>query len=269
MGADKQLDLFCPIAGPAGWDPPSEETWPTIAWDSLDDDSLIAALPHAGMRDSVGLAAEAGRRRLAAAISALEALCRRFAGFGVHRIVPEQAAGLAALALIGGPDAAQTVARLIVKRVVQGPCLRNAVTAAARLRAKLPAGVVLGLLRHDDPQIRADACRCARPWPEAIPLLRDLLDDLHSNVRKAAACALGRMGRNEARAVLARYLREEPSAELIDAIAAVADEDCVILLGQIARGVPNLLEMALDVLDEIDHPRAGKVAVVIRVSRST
>ena len=170
---------------------------------------------------------------MTAAIPALEALCRRFSGFGADRIVPEQAAAIDALAQIAGPDAAHALARLIARRMVQGPCLQQAVGAAARLGAKLPAGTVLELLRHDDP---ADSRGCVpvrpglrRKW---LRRLRDLLDDLQRPVRMAAACALGLMGRNEVRPLLTRYLREEPSAELIDAVAPIADEECVILLGR-------------------------------------
>ena len=54
----------------------------------------------------MALAAEAGRRRLAAAVPSLETLCRRFSGFGIDRMVPEQAAALQALAAIGGREAA-------------------------------------------------------------------------------------------------------------------------------------------------------------------
>jgi hypothetical protein len=180
MGAAEQLDLFRASAESVERRAPGDAARPVIACDTLDDDSLLAAILDADLRNSVALAAEAGRRRLAAAIPALEALCRRFAGFGLDRIVPEQAAALEALATIGGSEAADALVRLIAKSVVHGPCLQRAASAAARFGAKLPAGTVLGLLRHDDPQIRAAACRCARPWPEAIPLLRDLLDDLVS-----------------------------------------------------------------------------------------
>jgi hypothetical protein len=75
------------------------------------------------------------------------------------------------------------------------------------------------------------------------------------------------MGRNEARSLLARYLREEPSTELVDAIAPVADADCIILLGRIARSVPSLSEAVLDAFDGIDHPRAEKIATATRESR--
>src|SRR5882724_1592566 len=101
MAAVEQLDLFSVSIGPAERDVPRRTTEP-IASDTLDDDSLLAAIPDAGIRESVALVTEAGRRRLAAAIPVLEALCRRFAGFGADRIVPEQAAALDAFVKIGG-----------------------------------------------------------------------------------------------------------------------------------------------------------------------
>jgi hypothetical protein len=260
----QQLDLFRHVPAPAEPPPSDEVARPIIGSDSIEDEELVAALPHASLADSVALAAEAGRRRITAAIPALEALCGRFSGFGADRIVPEQAAAIDALAGIAGADAAQALARLIARRIVQGPCLRRAVTAAACLGARLPAARVLNLLHHDDPQIRADACRFAQPSPEMLGQLRDLLDDLQRPVRMAAACALGLMGRNEVRPLLTRYLREEPSGQLINAIAPVADEECIVLLGRIARTTPDLLAPALDSLDAIEHPRAARMAALIR-----
>jgi hypothetical protein len=266
-GSARQFDLFRPRERPGQPDHPSTQPRQVVGCEKLDDGTLIAALGRAGIRDCLALAAEAGRRRLAAAIPALDAVCRRHAGFGADRIVPEQAAAIDAVAMIGGPDASLTLARLIAQRVVQGPCLQRSVAAAARLGARLPSGRVAELLQDGDPKIRADACRCARPWPEVLPALHVLLDDGHADVRKAAACALGRMGRSELRPLLVRHLREAPTAELIDAVAAVANEECVILLGRIARTAPDLMEAALDALDAIDHPRAAKIAAAIRENR--
>src|SRR5438874_5100369 len=71
----------------------------------MDDEALIAAIPQSQFADSSRLAAEAGRRRLAGGVPALAELCLRFAGFGVDRLVPEQAAAIEGLAVIGGRDA--------------------------------------------------------------------------------------------------------------------------------------------------------------------
>jgi HEAT repeat protein len=266
--SDEQLDLFSGSGEWVGRPRPRGEEPPAIAWNTVDDDTVIAAIAEADLVEGPALIAEAGRRKLARSIPALEALCRRFAGFGIERVVPEQWAAFEALAVIDGVEAAQAVARLIAKRVVQGPTLKKAVDAAARLGASLPADVVLELLRHDDPDIRAGACRCTRLWPPAISLLIDLLDDLQPNVGMAAACALGRLGRAEARPVLLRLLRDQPSPEIIDAIVPVADEDCVVLLGRVARLAPDQADATLDALEAIDHPRARTVAASVREARN-
>jgi hypothetical protein len=230
-----------------------------------DDDTVIAAIAEADLIDAPAVIAEAGRRRLARAVPALEAVCWRFSGFGVERLVPEQSAAFDAMAALGGLEAAQAVARLIAGRAVQGPTLRIAAAAAARLDASLPADTVMQLLRHDDPDIRTNACRCARRWPAAIPQLIDLLDDLQLRVGVAAACALGHLGRAEARPVLLHLLQNQPSQEIVDAIVPVADEDCVVLLGRIARRAPGLAGAILDALDAINHPRARAVARSLRI----
>ena len=42
------------------------------------------------------------------------------------------------------------------------------------------------------------------------------------------------MGRNDARPMLLRLLQQAPSAAVIDAISAIADEECLVILGRIA-----------------------------------
>jgi HEAT repeat protein len=208
----RQLDLFSEGAGSAERRPPSARIrQEALAAASLDDTALIEAIPDAGIANATELAAEAGRRRLAAAVPALERLCRRFVGFGSGRTIPEQLAALEALAMIGGPPARQAIVRIIVSRVVQGPGLVSAIAAAVHLGADLPTDVGLDLLRHADPGVRSGACGCIGTSPAVIPILVDLKGDLDLNVSRAAACALGRLGRPEARAALLGLLREQPS----------------------------------------------------------
>jgi HEAT repeat protein len=258
-----QLDLF------SGTDkqPPSQArpsmgpTAPIAA--ELDDGALIAAIPDASLATVATLTAEAGRRRLAAAIPALEQLCRRFAGFGLERAVPEQVAALRALAFIGGPTAAQSVARLIVRSIVQGPTRKVAVGIAAELQSPLPAETVQTLLQDADTDLRADGCRCVGTWRAAIPMLLELTDDSDGRVRIAALCALGRRGWHGARPALARLLREAPSPEVIEAVCEIADEDCIIVLGRIVRTRPALAGAAREALATIDHPRARQVLAAL------
>src|SRR5258708_26070453 len=119
---DQQLDLFSSSGIQAERPlPQSMELRPTAT--ALDDQALIAAIPESNLADSIALATEAGRRRLAAAVPSLEALCRRFSGFGADRMAPEQAAALQALAVISGRQAAQPVSRLVRRWRGPGPPL--------------------------------------------------------------------------------------------------------------------------------------------------
>jgi hypothetical protein len=153
--SDGQFDLFAGIGiTPARQLPPdAKPAGPSPA--SLDDVALLEAIPASGLADGPPLAAESGRRRLVAAIPVLEDYCRRFAGFGVQRALPEQVAVLDALAAIGGREAARSVARIIGRCWVQGPTLASAVAAAAGLGSLLSADIVAALLRLPIPQSAA------------------------------------------------------------------------------------------------------------------
>jgi HEAT repeat protein len=265
---EQQLDLFA-HSGAAMKGNLSQSTCQALLPAEIDDESLVAAIPASTLDESRKLVAEAGRRRLATAVPALAALCRSFTGFGARRIIPEQIAAIEALTIIGGREAAHAVSEMIERAVVQGPGLQVAVSAAARLGTVLSSGTLCQLLRHAEPRIRAHACRCARPLPEPILLLIDLLDDLDQRVATSAACALGRMGRIEARGRLKTLLRDAPSEEVIEAVSTIADEECAVLLGRIARSDSVLADAALATLENIDHPRAVVITAAIRRLRPT
>jgi hypothetical protein len=262
--SEQQLDLFSDMGDRVARGPSRSAGQPLSAT-GMDDEGLIAAIPESDLADSCVLAAEAGRRRLAAAVPALATLCRRFTGFGAQRPVCEQVAAIDGLTMIGGRDAAHAVGEMIERAVVQGPTLQIAVSAAARLRSPLSPETLRRLLRHAEPGIRADACRCARPLPDLISILIDLLDDFdQKSVARAAALALGRMGRTESRPILKRLLQDGPSEEVIDAVSSIADEECAVLLGRIARSGSVLADAALISLENVDDDRAAGIAAAIR-----
>jgi len=257
MGA-QQLDLFAAGGvGPTG----AAHGWcrQPMCVAELSDAGLIEAIPSAGLNECVALTEEAARRGLRAAVPALEALCRRFRGFGLHRGVPEQISAVRALAALGGTDAAATLRRLIATAVVQGPGLSEAVRAASSLRCRLPEDAAVALLRHADPEVRAAACRCVPNTSPVLNVLSELLGDLHGPVAMAAACALGRIGRAEVRPVLLQLLRTAPCADAVEAVTRVADEDVVVLLGRIARADATLRDTARAALEDIDTPRSRVV----------
>jgi HEAT repeats len=230
-----QLDLFAAGGTVSAPLTQTETTRSVTDIATLSDAAILAAIPDAGVPVVLSLMYEAGRRRLHEAIPILGRLCRIFAGFGIEHEVPEQAVALDALASIGGHDARVVISELLDDRVVQGPTLKVAVRVAAAFRCRLSVVTVLPLLRHADPEVRAIACGLARPQADVNAALIDLLTDLNANVRTSSACALGRFGRQEARAFLKNILRRAPTPNVIDAIASIADHECIVLLGRIAR----------------------------------
>ena len=66
--------------------------------------------------------------------------------------------------------------------------------------------------------------------------------------------------------MLLRLLQHGPSAVVIDAISAIADEECLVILGRIARTTPDLADAALAVLEIIGSPPAMKIAAASRRS---
>jgi hypothetical protein len=253
--SDQQLDLF---AGSWSYETRPAERAPSVPAAELDDATLLVAIPAAGLPDGPALAREAGRRRLGTAVPVLEDYCRRFAGFGRERALPEQAAALESLRAIGGAEAADSVARIISRGWVQGPTLTAAIAAAAQLGCTLPAEVVAKLLRHPEPATRANACRLART-PGVVETLTDLLDDLHREVAIEAACALARLGHGEGRMLLLLELKRGPSAPLIHAVALIADPDCIVELGRIAASKTPLARSARDALETIEHELASRL----------
>ena len=207
-----------------------------------------------------------------AAMEALDlvALCHRFIGFGVDCVVPEQVAALEALGAIGGPEASRSVSQMIVKAIVQGPNLAAAVIAASCLGVIFPPDFALPLLRHEDPSVRVAACSCVRAGGDVVATLIELLTDLDGEVATAAACALGRLGRVEARHRLKHCLTERPSPRVIKSVTGIADEEAIVFLARIGRKRPELVNSILSALDEIDHARAAAASAGLRswLSRS-
>ncbi|MDD2878300.1 MAG: HEAT repeat domain-containing protein [Acidiphilium sp.] len=119
--------------------------------------------------------------------------------------------------------------RLITDNVVAEPGLPFALDAAARLNARLPAGVVHDALSAGEPDLRARACRCARFWPATVPRLIELLEDLHREVSREAAIALGVMGRSEAIPFLVRLVKQEPTPEIMEALVSIGNDECFVL----------------------------------------
>jgi hypothetical protein len=123
----------------------------------------------------------------------------------------------------------------------------------------LPLDIVLTLLRHADPAIRATR-RLARwvvrrssphsPTCWAICTAASASRLLHA----------GHLGRPEAAPPLKFALRQAPSLRVIEAAPPIADEECIVLLGRIARaGPPDLAAAAYNALEAVEHPMAARL----------
>ena len=257
-----QLDLF---GDRPDFDrPPDGVSSRPLLPQELSDEELIAAIPEVTLVDACALAAEAGKRRLSAAIPALMTLCNRFVGYGIDVGVPEQAAAFEALGVIGGPEASRAVVQLVVKRIVQGPTLVVATSVASQLGIIFPTDIALAFLRDSNPSVRALTCACVRTGYEVVATLIAMLDDPDCEVSAAAACALGRMGRVEALIYLKRYLTERPSGRVVEAVAGVADDEAIVLLARVGRARPDLAHSIISTLEEIDSTRAASAALGLK-----
>ncbi|MGE0226492.1 MAG: HEAT repeat domain-containing protein [Acetobacteraceae bacterium] len=267
MRSDRQGDLFNNV----GFPEPTSSTCGKIPLQrgqdpsTLNDAALLAAIPNASRSEHAALIAEALRRRPVGIVAALDALCRRFRGFGRRHPIAEQRSAVSAIAAVGGNEARRALVAIIMDRVVEAAGVAATMAAARQSGCRLPASIVLDLLRHPDPAVRADAAACAPPGSaEVTAVLADLLEDLHPQVAAAAALALGAHGNERARAPLLRLLLAAPNEEVIAAIAPVADADVLVRLGHIARAGGPAGDAALSALENSEHERAAAILAALR-----
>ena len=255
-----QFDLFDPDSRSAvdrAAGPRSAQPLPAAA--SLADDELIERLPRSELSTSEALCAEVVSRSLETAVPALERLWRRFAGFGVGKPLAEQLAVLDALARLDGKAARAALGRIVLSRGLPDSLLPAALRAAADAGLALPAGFVAPLVGHRDAAVREPAFALADAARVSGDRLRDGLTDPSPSIRRLAAIAMGKRGNAEVRLVLIEELRRNPTGDVIAALAAVADDDVAVHLGRCAARHPVFLGPVLDLLREMESPRAARI----------
>ena len=259
--APSQLDLFAE----RGTVPPRHTLKPTVSpaatpAEMLTDDELLELIPDVGPSNVEAVCAEIVSRSLEAAVPALEVLWRRFVGFGITKPLREQLAVVDTLARLAGTDARSALRRIVLSRALPDSLLPAAMQAAAQAGLALPARFVGPLLDHVDPALRGAAFTLAVRANLAMDRLRAGLLDRSAANRRLAAIALGLRGDARARQPLYNELARSPSPEVIEAIAAVWDEDALVHLGRCARRHPWLAGAVFDTLREIGTPRAETIA---------
>ena len=260
--AQRQLDLF---AERGRVEPrPSPQTAassaPVPAVDTLSDDDLLELIPNAGPSNVETVCSEVVSRSLQEAVPALEALWRRFSGFGIENPLREQLAVVDTLARLGGADARSALRRIVLWKGLPASLLPAALQAATSAGLALPAPFVGPLLEHEDAAVRGAAFTLAASAHVPADRLHASLFARSAADRRAAAVALGLRGDSRARQPLFDELEQSPSPEIIEAVAAVWDDDAIVRLGRCARRHPRLAGAVLDALRDIGSPRAEVVA---------
>ena len=165
--AQRQLDLFAERGGvehrqfpqPAASSAPAPgpAPAPAPAVDTLSDDDLLELIPNAGPSNVEVVCAEVLSRSLRAAVPALEALWRRFSGFGIEKPLREQLAVVDTLARLGGADARSALKGIVLWKGLPASLLPTALQAAVSAGLALPAPFVDPFLDHEDAAVRGAA----------------------------------------------------------------------------------------------------------------
>ena len=259
--AESQPDLFderglidagCDTASAAPEAPPPDAA-------GLSDAALIALLPQATLSNVEALCSEVVSRGLVAAVPALERLWRRFAGFGMRVPLVEQRAVLGALPRLESPRACSALRGIVLSEGLPASLLPLAMRAAAEAALSLPAGFVGPLLQHEHATVRAASYALAPRAGVPVELLHEGPSDPSPPVRRLAAIALGIAGDTAAVAPLVAEFVREPSAEVIEALTMIGDEDAIVHLGRCAGNHPKLAGTVLDALRDMDSARAQRL----------
>ena len=114
-------------------------------------------LPQADRSNVEALSTEVVSRAPREAVPALEALWRRFSGFGVRVPYPEQRAVLSTLARLECEAAHAALRAIVLSKGLPASLLPAAARAAAEAGLGLPAAFVAPLMAHEDVTVRAAA----------------------------------------------------------------------------------------------------------------
>ena len=258
--AEGQLDLFDDGGQIDGERVPTrlvEDAGETVG--RLANGELIARLPQADRSSVEALCSQVVSRSLEAAVPALERLWRRFAGFGVRVPFPEQRAVLDTLARVDGAAARAALKRIVLSKGLPASLLPAALRAAAEAELALPASFVAPLLDHEDVAVREPAFALALKAGIGGDRLRDGLIDPSACVRRLAAVALGNRRDAGGREWLIGELARNPSTEVIEALAAIGDDDAIVHLGRCAARHPALAGTVVAILRDMESAKAERL----------
>lgn len=258
----EQFDLF---TGGGTVEPAAVPADKPICPETLSDEDILDRIPDAGIADVRLLCSLAVERGLDdRAVPCLEALWRRFTGYGYDRPCPEQTAVIETLARLETAGARQLLTDIATAHDLPPSLLPPALSAALSASLKLPVDFIRPLLTHADPRVRELAARLSEYGQPDIQALDACLNDTQLAVRRAAAVVLGQFGYAGAKATLLIELQRTPTGEIVEALAAIADDEIIVHLSRCAAAHPALAGRIATELEELETALSLRAARRIR-----
>ena len=233
----------------------------------LDDQEVLARIPIASLAQVQALCEQVQARGIDDdAVPALEALWKRFFGFGVNGPLREQRCALNALAKVGTASSRQALARIVVDPDLFDALLPLALKCATEANLALPEESVRHWLEDSRPGVRECAFALARNCSTPVPkhVLETGLVDSDALVRRACLLTMGRFGHDAAKPGLLAELERNPTSEVVTALAGILDGDIVTRLGRCAMTHERLRGQIIEELECSDEPRVARIVERLR-----
>ncbi len=260
-----QANLFDPPSdADSGWSNQRGES----AFDpkTPDDEDVIAWLPDSNLARAEALCEQVLSRGLAdAAVPALEELWDRFRGFGINSPCREQLAVLGTLAKIETRRSRAAVRRISEERCLPAVLLPHALQAAVASRIRFSPRRIELWIKSEQPIVRAQAFTLAQWVAPPVWVLEEGRNDPDRSVRRAALITMGKLGHAAARPGLLALFASNPNADIVRALATIANDEVITRFGRCANEHEGLRPLILEELGAMDDPRA--TAIVNRMLR--
>ncbi len=233
--------------------------------DTLSGQEVLSLIPKASFSNVEKLCGEVLKRELGnSAVPALEALWNRFRGYGLSGALPEQKFSLKTLARIGTPESQAAITKIVEAPSLPDALLPLALRAAVEVKLALQIHRISPWLDHGITEVRALAYTLLQNTDPPVYILETGLSDPEPSVRMATRVTMGKLGHKKAKKGLLADLEENPTCQIVLALAAIADEDVITHLGRCALKNGSLKTLILDELLALEDPRAVKVVGQIK-----
>ena len=228
----------------------------------LDDQEIIERIPSANVSQVQALCDRVLERGIGDnAVPALEALWKRFIGFGINGPLREQRCAVETLAKVGTPLSRQALDRIIRAPDLIDALLPLVLDCAAEANLAVSGQSVTCWLEDGRSEVRESAFVLARNCTPPVPKhkLEIGFMDPEGSVRRACLATMGQFGHGRAKPGLLEELEKDPTSEIVTALAGILDDDIITRLGRCAMKHGRLRGQIVEELECSGEPRALKL----------